>query len=166
MDDQVTQGKLRELLTYDPSTGVFTRRVKTSNRATVGKKLGTTDSRGYHQIRVLGRLYLAHRLAWMYTYGEWPAGQVDHINRDKVDNRASNLRVVTHSENSQNTGLRSNNTSGHKGVTWVESKQRWIAQIVHQKHIFLGAFIDQYEAVVARKTAEVLLYTKIQRAKP
>lgn len=166
MADQVTQERLHELLTYDPASGVFTRKVKTSSRARLNKEVGSIDSRGYRQICLLGRLHLAHRLAWVYVYGEWPSEQIDHINRNRLDNRIANLRVVTCSENSQNSGMWRNNTSGHKGVYWNKPRQQWTALMMHaRKRLYLGHFDDQYEAVMARKTAEALLYT-VQRFEP
>ena len=88
----LTAARLRELLQYDPETGVFTRLVKTSNGIKVGDVAGTADARGYILIRVDGWLHLAHRLAWLHMTCEWPKGMIDHINGVRDDNRWSNLR--------------------------------------------------------------------------
>jgi hypothetical protein len=100
------------------------------------------------------RYYSAHRLAWLYTHGEWPAGQIDHINRDRRDNRMCNLRVVTHSENLQNIQIWRSNKSGQRGVSWNTREKIWRAQICHQKQqIYLGNFKDKQEAINAYKAA-------------
>ena len=88
----LTAAQLRELLQYDPETGVVTRLVKSSNGIKVGDVAGTADARGYILIRVDGWLHLAHRLAWLHMTCEWPKGMIDHINGVRDDNRWSNLR--------------------------------------------------------------------------
>jgi hypothetical protein len=120
---------------------------------------GTLNSHGYWSIKIAGKPHKAHRLAWLYVHGEWPPEDVDHINRARDDNRIVNLRLASRSENIQNSSLRLDNSSGHKGVCWVECRQKWIAQIKHQsrcKH--LGYFDDINDAVAARKSAEAEMH--------
>ncbi len=104
--------RLRELLHYDPETGVFTRLTKTGSRWLAGQiATPTMDSNGYAQLFVAGKKRAAHRLAWLYVYGTYPLGQVDHINGIQTDNRIANLRDTTPSENCQNKhGARSDST--------------------------------------------------------
>lgn len=112
----LTQQKLKSILSYDPLTGYFTRIAsKLTNK--IGTKAGTITSTSYISINVNGRSYQAHRLAFLYMTGEWPKEQVDHINGICDDNRWSNLRDCTRSENFRNTGARKNNKTGVKGVT-------------------------------------------------
>lgn len=98
----VTAERLREVLQYDSETGAFTWRVLRRYKATAGSLAGTVGSRGYLQISIDNRLYLAHRLAWLYVHGEWPSATIDHINGTRVDNRLANLRDVSIAENIQN----------------------------------------------------------------
>lgn len=144
----LTQEKLKELLSYDPDSGLFTRKKKGRGaRCMVGDVAGTVGSKGYVSIKVLNYRYQAHRLAWIYVYGVWPEDQVDHINGIKHDNRISNLRGVTNSQNQMNTGLMKSNKSGFKGVYFKKDRNKWQAKItVNKKHIFLGYFDDAESA--------------------
>lgn len=98
----LTAERVRELLHYEPATGIFTRRIRTSNRTKVGAIVGADNGKGYLQISVDWRLYSAARLAWLYMTGEWPKEEIDHINRVRSDNRFSNLREATRSSNNCN----------------------------------------------------------------
>jgi hypothetical protein len=143
----VTAYRLRELLDYNQETGVFTQRL---NRTGVkaGAIAGTNHCMGYRTIRLEGRDYLAHRLAWLYMTGAWPTHQIDHINGVKDDNCFANLREATHAENNRNTGRRSDNTSGFKGVIFDRRNGgRWRAYIQkngRMRHI--GGFDTPEEA--------------------
>lgn len=160
---ELTAEKLRELLHYDPDTGIFTRKVSTSHNAKAGAVAGSQDGLGYLLIKVLSRPYKAHRLAWLYMNGTWPKLDIDHINRNRSDNRIANLREVTHKQNHQNRSKSSNNTSGHPGIYWDKQKSKWRAKIEHnQKQIHLGYFTDIEEALSARKAAEKLYWADTQ----
>lgn len=139
----LTVGILRQLLDYDPATGVFTWKV-TRPRATAGSVAGSISEKGYRIIGLCGRLYKAHRLAWLYMRGEWPVDQIDHINGIKDDNRIANLRDVTNRVNAQNLkGPRSDNTSGFLGVRSQKTPKarKWTAKIVVDgRHVHLGYF--------------------------
>ena len=152
----ITQSELKELLSYNPETGVFTR-VKNSGRAKVGDVAGCKDSsNGYIAICVQNKRYRAHRLAWLYVSGKFPKDQIDHINHDRADNRFANLREASNQENHKNTSIQKNNTSGVAGVNWHKASGKWKARIkVSQEDIHLGLFIDIIEAAKARKSAEV-----------
>ena len=162
---ELTAEKLRELLHYDPETGIFTWKVSTSNGVKVGDITGCPSGPGYLGIRLQRRLHSAHRLAWLYVYGRWPKGQIDHINRNRTDNRICNLREVSHKQNNQNRSKAGNNTSGHTGVVWHKQRSKWQATIKHnQKNVSLGLFTNLEDAVAARKAAEKLYWADTQIA--
>jgi len=147
----LTQKQLRSNLSYDPQTGLFTR---------IGGpgKVGRVATKGYLQISVVGKRYMAHRMAWLYVHGEWPSGQIDHINQDKTDNRIANLRVVTNKQNQENVTNWSHNKSGRRGVRFKSGK--WIAEIIqHKKKVHLGTFDTIIDAVEARIAAEKFIFT-------
>jgi hypothetical protein len=151
----ITAERVREVLDYDPETGVFTRKVRLAHRHQVGDIAGQKHTKGYVLIGVDSELYFAHRLAWLHYYGEWPKNQIDHINRVKTDNRIANLRDVTNAENHRNRPINSNNKSGHIGVSWAARTGRWQATItVAGKSIFLGQYDKLEDAIAARKAAE------------
>lgn len=106
-DGNLTAERVREILDYDPLTGVFRWAIRTSPAAAAGDVAGSLYA-GYRRIRIAGRAYLAHRLAWLHVHGEWPAGEVDHRNGNPGDNRIGNLRVVTPQENKHNIHVRPN----------------------------------------------------------
>ena len=154
----ITQERLKELLHYDPETGVFTRNVTTNNNAHAGDVAGSPHIKGYVQIQVDSHVLLAHRLAWFYTYGEFPHGMLDHHDQDKTNNRMSNLRPVTNKQNLENTKVSSNNKSGFKGVCAKGSK--WLAYITHcYKRIHLGYFDTPEEASAAYEAMRDILFT-------
>lgn len=145
--------RLRLLVSYDPETGEFRRIVRAGARP-AGSLAGTRTKRGYVQIGACGAFHLAHRLAWLWTHGEWPASDIDHLNGDKSDNRIANLRAVTKSENMQNfRAARKDSTSGLLGTS--PSKGKWQAKIqVDGKTRHLGTFStaeDAHRAYVSAK---------------
>lgn len=146
----LTQKRLKELFHYNSYTGVFTRIKSTSSRAIKGDIAGTTNSHGYLRFCVDGVVYLSHRLAWLYVYGEFPEGIMDHINGDRNDNRIANLRIVSLRQNALNRKIQSTNTSGIKGVSWCKEMKKWRAVIMHEgKHIHVGYFVEKTEAAEA-----------------
>ena len=154
--NELTAEQLRSILHYDPATGIFTWKVRTAHQVKVGDIAGCPGGDGYLRISVQSRRYQAHRLAWLHVYGSWPNDQIDHINRNRSDNRISNLRDVTQKQNHQNKSKPSNNTSGHSGVRWHKKSSKWVAQITHnKKHIHLGSFASLEGAVAARKAGEL-----------
>lgn len=154
----LTQNELKSVLHYDPKTGVFTwRDCHVNNAIKPDRTAGCINSWGYRIIAIRDVRYRAHRLAWLYTYGEWPKGQLDHINRNPDDNRIANLREATPQENQRNRWLPSNNTSGYPGVVFNKSHGKWIASItVSRKRIHLGTFDSKEQAIEARMEAESL----------
>lgn len=149
----ITLSRLKELFDYNPSTGLFARRVTRGNQKK-GRIAGTLHPKGYRIILIDGGFYKAHRLAWFVMYGEWPKKQIDHINSDRNDNRISNLREATNSENQMNQILKSNNKSGFKGVCWNKRLKRWVSQInINGRVTHLGLFVDLNEAATTVRNA-------------
>ena len=155
----LTQERLKELLHYCPDTGVFTWRI---NRGHVpaGRVAGSISDQGYRNVDIEKKKYKAHRLAWLYMYGVMPDGHLDHINRDKLDNRIANLREVTNSQNEQNKVSRRDNTSGYRGVVWHKPTKKWRAEIkIAQKKIHLGLFVNPEDAARAYAAAAAVYHT-------
>jgi hypothetical protein len=114
----ITQQELKQQLHYDPDTGVFTWLVSNAQCVKVVDIAGSYNSQGYRQIMINYKYYRAHRLAWLYMYGNFPIDQIDHINNKKDDNRIINLREANNSENGQNKiKAQSNNKLGLLGVS-------------------------------------------------
>ena len=156
MLNKPTQKRLKELLHYDPreNFGDFTWKVDRNFNAKVGDKAGFLHSKGYIHIKVDGKQYKAHRLAWLYEKGYLPENQIDHRDRIRNHNWICNLRESTQICNSRNCKLAKNNSSGVTGVHWAARDKRWPASIGVPKKINLGNFIDKLEAVKARWEAE------------
>lgn len=143
----LTQKRLKELLAYDPATGILTRLIRTSNCVHIGDVAGRPQKQGYLRIMIDGASYLVHRLAFLYMTGKWPKAGVDHINLNKTDNRWLNLREATKAQNSMNRCAPANNTSGYKGVHWDKQNSKWRARIkVSGKSIHIGLFNTKKEA--------------------
>lgn len=152
------QNTLKTLLRYEPETGVFTRKVSTSNCVKAGDIVGTLDGGGYLQTCIDGRRYKLHRLAWLYVTGAWPEQQIDHIDGVRTNNRFCNLREATQSENMRNIRKHADNNSGFKGVFWHSQSKRWRASIMaNGKKRYLGLFATPEEAHTAYCTASAEL---------
>lgn len=159
-DDPITQQHLKEMLNYDPETGLFTWRKKPGRSTVVGAVAGSTwHERGYRLISFEGRRYLAHRLAWLYVYGYLPQNELDHINRDTDDNRIANLRECTRRENAQNIVRDVGATSKYPGVSWDKARQKWGAKIrAGGKRLMLGRFDSELDAAFAYVRAKQELH--------
>lgn len=154
----LTAARLRHLLDFDKSTGIFRWRIKWY-RMNPGDTAGTPDGRGYWHIMISRRSYKSHRLAWLHTYGEWPGGDIDHINGDRSDNRVSNLKICTNAENGQNRGLNKNNKSGHVGVSFHAQTGKWQAHIhADGRRHQLGEFLEKEDAALAYANAKTKLH--------
>lgn len=148
--------RIKQLLDYDPSTGVFT--WKTHNIK--GKPAGCPNEQGYVKIRIDRRAFKAHRLAWAHYYGVWPTKDIDHVDGDKGNNAIANLREVTNAENAQNNLLPLGKTASMaRGVSWWEPNKRWRARITKDgKQHFLGYFHTKEEAIDAYLRAKKELH--------
>lgn len=137
-----TYERVRELLSYDPETGVFTRLQRVANWMP-GPVVGGRTSHGYINITIDRKRNYAHRLAFLLMTGKWPTKHIDHIDGDTTNNRWSNLREATHSENLANRGPTKCNTSGFKGVT--AKRKKWIASIQWQGKPYRSRSFDTKE---------------------
>ena len=160
------QDLLKELLNYDPETGVFTWAVDRGN-VKAGSIAGCLFMQGYIGISINKSSYKAHRLAWIYMYGVIPKGlTVDHKNGNKSDNSLDNLRLATTAQQNQNAKIYASNTSGFVGVVWHKQSNKWRAYItVNKQTKHLGSFNTPEAANDARikAKAELHLFNPIQR---
>ena len=150
-NDMLTQKHLKEKLSYDPDTGLFTR-IKTN-------KITGHNQTGYQGISIECQIYLAHRLAFFYMLGRWPKQgyEIDHIDRNRKNNKWENLREVTRADNCKNVGMKSTNKSGVTGVSFDKWSGNWLARImIDYKTIRLYSGKDKQEAIDARKAGEKL----------
>lgn len=153
----IDRERLKEVLDYDPMSGIFTWKVG-KRKVKKGAIAGNKRKDGYVLIKVDYKRYYAHRLAWLYVYGEWPKAEIDHINGDPRDNRIENIRPANRSQNAANIGPQSNNTSGVRGVYKHSYGNSWVAQIQHNgKYIYLGSYKTLQEAKDAYNNASLRL---------
>lgn len=133
----ITHEQLLKVLKYDVDLGIFTYKESRGNRA-AGATAGYTHGTGYKYIELGGKAYSEHRLAWFYCFNRWPINDIDHIDRDPSNNKLSNLREATTSENMRNRSIGVNNTSGFLGVSLYKPTGKWRATFVlngKAKHI-------------------------------
>lgn len=152
---------VRELLDYDPESGILTWRQRDGvysnafNARFAGTAAFRENGRGYLAGTILGKKVRAHRVAWAHYYGAWPTWHIDHIDGDRHNNAILNLREVSVAENNRNRGVTEKNSSGYLGVTWHKKYDRWQARIrVGGKEKFLGLFDDIERAAEVRRAAE------------
>lgn len=159
----------RQLLRYEPETGRLfwlerpremfpaIHHWKTWNTRYAGTEaFPSTDAAGYRQGRIFDVQYRAHRVVWLIQTGNWPDGQIDHINGIRDDNRLSNLRVVSNIENGRNQSRYSTNTSGVTGVYWHRARQKWAAGIkINGRIKYLGLFNLIEDAAATRASSNL-----------
>lgn len=149
---------LRNILSYNQDTGEFRWNIST-NKVRAGDVTGCINKdTGYRQVRMkIGnstRQFQAHRLAWLYVYGVWPNGSLDHIDRNRDNNRISNLREATDSQNKYNKTKKSNCSSRYVGVSWSDQRKKWCSSItLRGKNRNLGRFNTEEEAALAYNKA-------------
>lgn len=165
----VTQDVLKKVLNYD--NGHFYWKISGKGIKNKGCLAGCLRSTGYIAIRIGGKLYQAHNIAWLYVYGEYIPGFIDHVNGNRSDNRIENLRMASKSENCMNRSKQSNNSSGETGVFFRKDTGKWMAYIGKGKIIkngktiksgrkYLGCFATKERAVKARKDAEIKMFAE------
>ena len=168
---EVTLARLKNVLDYNPKTGVFVWRVRRNSHAGkifIGAVAGAIapdkDGGSHIVIGVDGARYRAHNLAWLFMTGAWPANEVDHKDGIRTNNKWKNLRDVNHMQNCWNINkLRAANVSGKTGVTWVAKRNKWMSRLkADGKIIHFGMFDKDKlaEAIAARVAGEVKYYGK------
>lgn len=140
-DANITQEYLKSILDYDLETGIFRWKVSNNNRIKIGSIAGTVNDLGYLKIGIDKKPYKLHRLAWLYVYGCSANGDVDHINLNKLDNRISNLRIATRSQNLANTSSKKKYGIRLKGVRYRDPNKKYLAEITYDgKTRYLGYY--------------------------
>lgn len=160
-DPILTAAELRNMFDYDPDSGILRWRVRPSQAVKAGSIAGSVESNGYVRIRILGKKVLAHRIAWAIYYGEFPnqGVDIDHVDGDKSNNRISNLRLATRSQNCANRPAPRVNTSGFKGVYLNSRNGKYHAQIgVDGTRHHLGFFDTKEEAGAAFRAAALRIF--------
>lgn len=177
-----TPEEIKQLFEYEPSTGrviykprplswfvptedpsLRERTHNVWNRKHPGTPAGIKDGGGYLTTALHGKRLALHRIAWAIVHGEWPEGDIDHINGDRADNRLANLRHVTRAENLRNRAKSSNNVSGIPGVTFYTKYQKWMAKFEYKGRThFVGYFENKDDAASAirQKRLEVGGFTE------
>jgi hypothetical protein len=173
----ITQSYLKSILHYDPETGVFTWRYRPETYFTSGRGYTYFNSRyagneagskrrGYIVVDINKFGYYAHRLAFLYMTGSFPLFYVDHVNQLKHDNRWGNLRPATPLVNSKNIKKRKDNSSGIMGVYFDRRRGKFLARIgENRKQTHLGCFDSIFDAICARKSAEIKLGFHVNHGK-
>ena len=136
----ITAEYIRSIMEYDPETGIFTWKLRLSNRTKIGNEAGSIDKSGYKKISVKNIDLYCHRLSFLYVNGEWPSLQVDHINGNRSDNRFCNLRLVSKNQNMHNMKSKKTNKLKIKGVS--KRGNKYFSQIVKSNKTFCLGYFD------------------------
>ena len=160
---ELTAEEVRRLFEYDPVTGNLIWRSDKKLRRS-GKIAGCSDNNGYIVLKVAGKKYYAHRLIWLWSFGEFPEKSIDHINGHPYDNRLINLRLATSQENHQNQKINMCTYSGFKGVTYIKSTGHWCVHItINDKTTYHGTYTSKEAAIKARIAIELKYFGKFSR---
>lgn len=150
----MTQELLHSILDYNPHTGIFTWKDTRHNKVKIGDVASASHPSGYMYVRLNGKNYSQHRMAWLYMYGELPE-YLDHINHTRDDNRISNLREATKQDNARNRTIPDNHKHGAFGISFEKDRMKWTARITHDgERKRVGRYNTKEEAIKARKEAE------------
>jgi len=157
---ELTQDYIKSQLEYLPEDGIFIWKVDTNYKdKQKGNKAGGVDrTTGYERIAVGGRQYYTHRLVWLYLYGSFPTGLIDHINQCKIDNRVENLREIDKAGNARNAKRPKDNTSGEVGVCWCPRLNKWRVYASKDKKQYSGGHFSDFTLA---KEARDALHTKL-----
>jgi hypothetical protein len=158
----LTQNRVKEIFDYD-SNGYLIWKIKKADHVQIGSKAGGLANTGYMDVRFDYKLYLCHRVIFLWHHG-WLPKIIDHIDNDKTNNKIENLRAATSSQNGANSKARKNNTSGVKGISYVSQSNRWHAYInKDRKRTNLGYFKSFEDAKIAVQSMRQDLYQEFAR---
>ena len=144
-DSTLTQSRLKEILHYDQVTGIFVWKTAKKYGLKIGSVAGIKNAQGYTTIQIDEIKYKAHRLAWLYCYGEFPKKNIDHINKIRNDNAITNLREANHSENGQNRSISKSNTSGFRNVSYSKNWKKWYCYLRLKGKVVYSCHFDSAE---------------------
>ena len=151
-----THQRLRELFDYDEETGVLTwiKSATERHNVNIGKRAGRLHSNGYRRVQIGHQVFLEHRIIWAWMNDEAPPASIDHINRNRADNRWCNLRAATLQQQAWNALAKASNSCGLRGVYFARDRNRWVAEIrINGKMVRLGVFQTKEEAAAAYQGA-------------
>jgi hypothetical protein len=154
----LTHDQAINALAYNPSTGLLTWNSSPNTRIVPGRNAGSKGTNGYMRIKIGGKTYLAHRVAWLIHHGAWPGGQIDHIDGCRHNNAIANLRDSTPSQNQHNQALRKTSKSGVKGVSWNPDYEKWHVQVTLNRKVHNGG---HYECLAEAKAAVATLRDRL-----
>jgi len=164
-NNEVSHKRLLEVLDYNKNTGYFYWKVFRNQKSRIGDKAGLLSSEGYIRIKIDGVSYSAHRLAWLYIYEKWPEHILDHKNNIRTDNRIKNLREADFSKNTCNSNIRSDSSSGFKGINWDKDSGKWRARIWLQgKAIWSKRFDILEEAKIEIEKQRKILHKEFAKS--
>lgn len=159
MAEDMTKEEAMATFSYSKNTGILLWKIDRPSRVRAGDVAGTLRKDGYLVVKFNQRQYLVHRVIWLINFGFYPDVDIDHINRIRTDNRQSNLRLASRSENCQNAKLSRNNKSGKSGVFWHSQSKKWEANItINGFQKVIGRFNDIQLAIEARVKVEKDVY--------
>ena len=153
----ITQAELKQRLDYNPETGIFTWKHKinpyyTCKYIQAGHSL---KNRGHIVIGINNHEYFAHRLAWLWQYGHFPDGAIDHINQNPLDNRLCNLRIADKSLNGHNSKISKRNKTGYKGIIYYPARSAWAVEVMINRQRIRKQFKDLQQAIEFRLSIQV-----------
>ena len=145
---------VNHFIRYEPETGLMYWKINVSRYMKAGKLLGYVDKAGYRKVKFLGTNYAQHRLAWFLHYKTDPKLMlIDHIDGNKSNNKITNLRLVNHSQNRVNTGIRSNNKTGVVGVSFCKKSNRYRARVDLNGERIYQKYFDSFQAASDARNA-------------
>lgn len=147
----ITWEILDERFSYDPDTGILSVKEVRNSSASYGEEAGWNNG-GYRRVSINGKHLLVHKVIWALYYKEKPPEYIDHEDGNGLNNRILNLRAATESQNMQNRGTPSHNTSGHKGVHWHKGTGRWTVKVSYNKRHYYGGYYVEIGRAIEEAT--------------
>lgn len=154
--------ELRSFLRYDDATGNFIVTYRRWNTAKpVGTVYGSMTQNGYKEARILGKSFFMHNLVWLWHNEDWPAGEIDHINGDRIDNRIENLRDTSRGVNLRNAKMKSTNTSGYTGVHFNKALNKWQGRVMVNYRVVYRCYGETAEVAAALRESWIAAHPEL-----